>query len=257
MASPTVNRSRQAPAIVHDLTARSGKSSGAGTAKRTNGGARRKARTQWLVLGAALTVLAGMLVAWALSQAAGRVEVVTVARPVAAGSVLQADDLTTAAVAFDGASPGLVPATSISQLIGLAATIDLQPGSLLTAGMWSDASSLSADERTVGVVLEAGRHPDELAQGMSALALALDDDLAGVTVRVLGVESGAGAGPGSISVTLAVAEADATRVARLGATDRLVLIGLPAIAVADTGGVTPDGVPVDQQVGQQTDPAKS
>ena len=37
-----------------------------------------------------------------------------------------------------------------------------------------------------------------------------------------------GGASGAVSVTLAADEADATRIARLGATGRLVLVGLPA-----------------------------
>jgi hypothetical protein len=203
---------------------------------------RSRVRTQWLVLAAALTVLAGMLVAWGLTRAADRVAVVSVARAVAAGSVLTEADLTTTAIAFDGSAPGLVPAASLSELVGRAATIDLQPGSLLTMGMWADAAALSPTERTVGAVLKPGRHPVGLTQGMSALALPLEDpvadpslnpalDPAGVVVRVLDAQV---TESGGLSVTLAVADTDATRIARLGATDQLVLIGLPAPQPAAT-----------------------
>ena len=220
MANSTLTRSPHPPAIVREA--------GGGRDHATSDGRlRSRVRTQWLVLGAALTVLAGMLVAWGLTRAADRVEVVSVARPVAAGSVLQAADLTMTAIAFDGSAPGLVPAASLGELVGRAATIDLQPGALLTVSMWADAASLAATERMVGAVLKPGRHPAGLAQGMHALALSLDDELAGVTVRVLSTES---AESGGLSITLAVTDADATRIARLGATDRLVLVGLPALA---------------------------
>jgi hypothetical protein len=77
---------------------------------------------------------------------------------------------------------------------------------------------------------------------MSALALPLEDpvadpslnpalDPAGVVVRVLDAQV---TESGGLSVTLAVADTDATRIARLGATDQLVLIGLPAPQPAAT-----------------------
>ncbi|MCU1360745.1 MAG: flagellar biosynthesis protein FlgA, partial [Ilumatobacteraceae bacterium] len=189
-----------------------------------------RVRAQWLVLAAALTILAGILVAWSLTRAADRVSVVSVARPVAAGAVIQVDDLTVAQIAFDGDVRGLAPASSIDQLVGRVATIDLQPGSLLTVGMWADATGLSAGERTVGAVLTAGRFPIGLAQGSSAVALSIDGDESGVSVRV--VDAGT-TDSGDLRITLAVPEADATRIAQLAATDQLVVIGLPAVNAAD------------------------
>src|SRR5690349_7089390 len=79
---------------------------------------RARVRAQWLVLAGALMVLAGVLVAWALTRAADRVAVVTVARPVPAGTVIEAGDLTTAQIAFDGDVTGLVPAASLGALAG-------------------------------------------------------------------------------------------------------------------------------------------
>ena len=170
-----------------------------------------------------------MLVAWALTRAADRVAVVSVARPVAAGTVIELDDLTTTPIAFDGDDVhGLVPPASLDSLVGRVATLDLQPGTLLSVGMWADATGLGAGERTVGAVLEAGRYPLGLAQGSTAIAAArLDGDAGGVQVRVLDADL---TDAGDLQVTLAAPEADAARLAQLAATDRLVLVGLPAQA---------------------------
>ena len=202
---------------------------------------RTQLRAQWLVLAAALTVLAGVLVAWAIDRAAERVDVVSIARPVAAGTVIQADDLTTTAIAFDSPVTGLAPESSLTALVGRVATIDLQPGALVTAGMWADGTGLSAGERTVGALLPAGRYPSGIAQGSTAVAIAmLRSDAsfgAGVSVgerddvevRVLDVDADE---RGALRVTLAVAEAHAARVATLAAADELVLIGVPSIDTA-------------------------
>jgi flagella basal body P-ring formation protein FlgA len=197
---------------------------------------RTRVRAQWLVLAAALTVLAGVLVAWSLTRAADRVEVVSMARPVPAGTLIQAADLTTTAIAFDTPVVGLAPATSMQSLVGRMATIDLQPGVLLSAGMWADGTELSPGERTVGAVMAAGNYPVDLAQGSSALAVATEADVAGdaaVIVRVLDVTPGE---QQTVVITLAVPEADAARIARLAATDALILIGVPpATGAGDTG----------------------
>ncbi len=226
MASPTLSSSRRGaiatPAVRVADTQR----------------VRTQLRAQWLVLAAALTVLAGVLVAWAIDRAADRVDVVSIARPVAAGTVIQADDLTTTAIAFDSPVTGLAPASSMSALVGRVATIDLQPGVLLTSGMWADGTGLSAGERTVGALLPAGRYPSGIAQGSTAVAIAtLRSDASSsagerddVEVRVLDVDADE---RGALRVTLAVPEAHAAGVATLAAADELVLIGVPAIVTAD------------------------
>ena len=207
---------------------------------------RTQLRAQWLVLAAALTVLAGVLVAWAIDRAADRVDVVSIARPVAAGTVIQADDLTTTAIAFDSPVTGLAPASSLTALVGRVATVDLQPGVLLTAGMWADGTGLSAGERTVGALLPAGRYPSGIAQGSAAVAIATlrSDASSGpgsgsgsgsgerndVEVRVLDVDTDE---RGALRVTLAVPEANAAWVATLAAADELVLIGVPSIVFAN------------------------
>ena len=182
---------------------------------------RSKVHTQWLALGAALVVLSGVLVAWGLSQAADRVQVVQVAREVKAGHVLDAADLTVAGVAYDGAVHGLVPAASLQALVGRVAAIDLTPGALVQVGMWSNVAALGAHEQRVGAVLAAGRYPSGLARGDVAVAAPIDVSatMAPVDVRVLDAEVGA---DGNLSVTFAVDEASAVAGAQLAATDQLV-----------------------------------
>lgn len=190
-------------------------------------GARRvrsRVHTQWLALGAALVVLAGVLVAWGLSQAAERVQVVQVARELPAGHVLEAADLTVAGVAYDGAVQGLVPAASLQALVGRVTTIDLAPGALVQVGMWSDLPPLLAGEDRVGAVLAAGRYPAGLSRGDVAVAAAIDPtiEFAAVAVRVLDVVE---TSQGELHITLAVGEGSAVAVGQLAATDQLLLVG--------------------------------
>jgi hypothetical protein len=187
--------------------------------------ARRTVRTQWLVLAAALTILAGVVVAWALGRAADRVNVVSIARPVAAGATITRDDLTVTAIAFDQPIDGLVPAEAIDELVGRSATITLRPGALISVGMWTDGTELAAGERTVGAVLAPGRFPSGLAAGSAAAAMDADDPTRQIDVRVLDAHR---TDSGDLELTLAVGEADAATVAHLAATGNLVVVGLPA-----------------------------
>lgn len=216
---------------------------------------RSRVRAQWLVLAAALVVLAGTLVAWALGRAADRVTVVALARPVAAGDTIDPDDLTTAQVAIDATVTGLVPPASLDVVVGRVAAIDLSAGALLTVGMWADGTGLGPDERSVGAVLSPGKFPSGLGHGSLAIALDVragvsvsaaggsgadadagsgtdassgDPGASGVSVRVLDVTTDAS---DDLVITLAVPSAAADAVAAWAANDTLALIGLPDVAV--------------------------
>jgi hypothetical protein len=184
---------------------------------------RSRVRTQWLALGAALVVLAGVLVAWALTNAADRVQVVQVADDVRAGDIIGRHDLTLTGVAFDAGVRGLVPATSLEAVIGKVASVDLRRGALLTDGAWTDAPELTDGEHLVGAVLEPGRYPRSLARGDVATAASTDSTSATPpsAVRVIDAERGAG---GEMVVTLAVPASQAVGVAQLAATEQLVLV---------------------------------
>ena len=185
---------------------------------------RSKVRTQWLALGGALVVLAGVLVAWALTRAADRVQVVQFTHEMKAGDIIQADDLTLTGVAYDGAVQGLVPEASLDALLGRVATVDLPAGSLAQAGMWSDAPTLSAGEEAVGALLKVGHFPAGLARGDIAIAAPVDptSETAPITVRVIDAEFDA---DGAFAVTLAVPADSAVVVAQLAANEQLLLVG--------------------------------
>lgn len=185
---------------------------------------RSRVRTQWLALGAALVVLASVLVGWALTQAANRVQVVQVAQAVRAGDVIEAADLGVTEVAFDGQVRGLVPVASLDALVGRVASIDLDAGTLMQSGMWSEAPQLATGEEAVGALLAVGRYPDGLARGHLAIAAPIDpaSTTAPTIVRVIAVQTEAN---GDLLVTLAVAKADSVGVAQLAATNQLLLVG--------------------------------
>lgn len=187
-----------------------------------------RARTQWLALAAALVVLAGVVVAWGLGEAADRVPVVQVARPVRAGDVLSVDDLAVVGVAHDAGVTGLVPAASLEQLAGRVAAIDLTVGVLVQHGMWREAPALLEGEQSVGAVLAIGRFPDGLAAGDFAEVVDLDGAAASprVTVRVVQVDLDE---EGRLVLTLAALRADAPVVARLAASERMALLGQPVV----------------------------
>jgi hypothetical protein len=181
-------------------------------------------RTQWFALGGALVVLAGVLVTWALSTAAGRVQVVRLARGVAAGHTLTVDDLALTDVAYDAPVNGLVPSGGLRELVGRVVAVDLPGGALMQKGMWRDTPLLAVGERSVGATLKVGRLPIGLSVGDGALAAPMQpgDSTQPVTVRVVALDR---LKDGTASVSLAVPGDSAVVVAQLAATDQLVLIG--------------------------------
>lgn len=195
---------------------------------------RSQVRTQWMAFGGALVVMAGVLVAWALSSAADRVQVVRVVQEVPAGQPIPLEALAVTGVAYDAGVDGLVPSASLADLAGRIAAIDLQPGVLVQAGMWRDAPALLEGEQRVGVVLRPGRLPGDLGQGDTAVAAAIDpaDPFVPARVRVLDAVP---ATDGTTSLTLAVGSDDAVGVARLAANDLLVLVGdAPGVVMMPT-----------------------
>lgn len=213
---------------------------------------RSKVRVQWLVLAAALVVLAGTLVAWALGNAADRVSVLALARPVKAGETIDADDVSTVQIAIDATVTGLVPPASLDAIVGRVAAVDLGAGALLTIGMWDDATGLAADERSVGAVLSPGRFPSGLGHGSVATALEVRAGVAeqtattepgrdapvsiGVPVRILEVVTD---DAGDLVATLAVPAANAESVATWAATGSLALIGVPDGPTTPAGAAEP------------------
>ena len=188
---------------------------------------RGRVRTQWMALAGALVVLAGVLVAWSLSNAADRVQVVQVARAVHSGHSIQSEDLVVTGVAYDAPVNGLVPAASLAALVGRVAAVDLAPGLLMQKGMWRDAPALGIGEQAVGAVLKPGRLPAGLTTGDRAVAAPLQpgDPGAPVPVRVVDITV---ADDGTATLSLAVPDASAVAVAQLAATEQLVLVGQPA-----------------------------
>jgi len=132
---------------------------------------RRRRPAVW-VLGLALVCAGGALAAVMTLAAGGRVAVLSVVRPVAAGEAITSADLGVARVPTD---PQLdpIPATERGSVVGQLADVDLRPGTLLTR------------------VGERPYPPDEVARGLGVpvlAALPIDHRAAGVLSD--GVERG-------------------------------------------------------------------
>lgn len=197
------------------------------------GAVRPKRRWSRLVGGLLLVLVCAGI--FAVVQLAGdaRVQVLAVARPVAAGQVVGADDLRVVAVVPD-ASVRLVRASRLTEIVGQTAAVPLAPGTLLAESQLGPASWPSAGQAVVAVALKPGRVPVGLAAGshvrIVTVAKEAPTENAGlpsaavsVPAVVVGV-SEAVDGAGTSVVSLLLAQDDATKVAGVGSELALVLV---------------------------------
>ena len=184
-------------------------------------GPRRTVRVPYLVGAAALALATAVVVLWGFSRAADRTEVLIVRAPVAAGTPIPAGALSTTMVGVDAGVGRLYPAGS--DLSGVVAATDLQPGDLLSASMVEAAPALPEGWREVGAVVRRGRFPATVRVGDDMVAVPVEGS---GEVAVVVVSSIVG-GDGAISVVLGVDAAEATAVAQWAAADGLTLVWVP------------------------------
>ncbi|SNS49252.1 SAF domain-containing protein [Actinoplanes regularis] len=192
-------------------------------------------KRRWsLLIGGLLSVLlcAGLFAMVQLSGDA-RVQVLAVARSVAAGQPLSAADLKAVRVVPDPSVP-LVKAVQVDQVIGRSPAVPLAPDTLLTESQLGPVAWPAAREAVVAAVFKPGGVPAGLAPGSHALVVAVaksdvtgatDSTLASAPVAATVVDIAAGAdGTGTTVVSLLLTRADAAKLARAGADLSLILV---------------------------------
>ena len=172
-------------------------------------------RPALMVVGVGLTALGVLAGVWLVNRAGDREAVLTVRQPVAYGALITADDLATVQVSHD-AGLATIPASELSRVLGMTATTQLAPGSLLTESSFADAAPPAAGQVLVALAVPPSRLP--------AGSLQAGD-------RILVVDTPA---PGADPPTLPPAVFSAT-VVRLGETD------VNGVTVVDVTVATVDG----------------
>ncbi|WFE30840.1 SAF domain-containing protein [Solwaraspora sp. WMMD791] len=187
----------------------------------------------FVALGGLLVIVCVLSYAYGAAQLGDRVQVLAVARPVAAGQAITAADLTQVSAARD---PGvrLVPAVDAVEVVGHTAVVPLVAGMLLTPEVLGDAAFPPGGQVTASVAVKPGQYPQGLAAGArvavyvsatvrgdgqpdpTASSAAAPERLSAV---VLGVDL-AGDGQGATVITLLLDASDA-----------------PVLAAAPAGGV--------------------
>ena len=187
--------------------------------------ARRPVRLPMLAATVAATLMAAVLILWGFGRAADRTEVLVLDAPVAAGTPIPADALSTTLVGFDsGVGSFLPPGTDLS---GVVAATDLSPGDVLSRSMLRAVPAVQEGWREVGALVRLGRYPT-LSVGDEVIAVPVDAtpgvDVSEVSVVVMATNT---SDDRSLSVVLSAPPDRAAEVAQWAATDRLALVRVP------------------------------
>ena len=118
----------------------------------------RRVRTGHLGLAVALVAIGGLLAAFAFYAATRTGDFLAVARPVAAGATITAEDLSVVQV---NSTTGLAPvaASERGSVVGKRAKVSLVPGTLLTADQLTDEELVGPGQQQVGIGLKPERMP--------------------------------------------------------------------------------------------------
>ena len=197
------------------------------------GSVRPKRRWSLLVGGLLLVLVCAGIFAVVQLSGDARVQVLAVARPVAAGQAISAEDLRVVGVVPDASVP-LVRASRLTEIVGQTAAVPLAQGTLLAESQLGRASWPQAGQAVVAVALKPGRVPSGLAAGSHAriVTVAMENTtettgLPPAPVSVPAVVVGlteAVDGAGTSVVSLLLSQDDATKVAGAGSELALVLV---------------------------------
>ncbi len=188
--------------------------------------ARRRRRLPFVALGSLLVIVCVLAYAWGAVRLGDRIQVLAVARPVAAGQSITAADLTQVSAAED---PGVfIPVAQADEVIGRTAVVPLVAGTLLTPSLIGDAAFPPAGKVTASLALKPGQYPQGLtngakvavfvsatgsgAEGQAAPAAKATAAPTRLQAVVLGVDL-AGDGQGSTVITLLLDASDGPRLA--------------------------------------------
>ncbi len=184
---------------------------------------------KWIALGVIALCLGGLLSYVIYARLANETAVVTMARTVYRGEVIDAADLTTFTLQGNTIAQA-VPARDVDALIGKRAAVDLVAGSVVVGSAVTDEPIPASGRAVVGLKLAPGRTPTSLLVPSAAVRLVAlppqsgSDDLAGDTFTARIIDQTTGPDGTSIFVNVDVAADQAAIIAQLAAQDRIALV---------------------------------
>jgi SAF domain len=190
--------------------------------------ARRRRRLPFVALGGLLVIVCVLAYAYGAVRLGDRVQVLAMARSVAAGQTLTTADLTQVSAARDS-GVRLIPAAQATEVVGRSAVVPLVAGTLLMPDLIGEAAFPPAGKVTASVALKPGQYPQGLAVGARVVAYVSANPQGGtqpasaatstggsaparLPAVVLGVDL-AGDGQGATVVTLLLDASDGPRLA--------------------------------------------
>ena len=182
-----------------------------------------------------LVLLGGLVVMMALPRYAERRDVLVMARPVKAGQLLVAQDLTTAKIAA-GPEVSTIAGGDAARVVGRIARADLAAGVALAPSLVAEDTGFGSGQALVGLALKTGQMPAAGIQvGQSVTIVGTPGTAAGqggvwASASFPGVVASMGAkdpATGATVLDVRVPVADAAKVARLASTGNLAVLALP------------------------------
>jgi Flp pilus assembly protein CpaB len=188
-----------------------------------------------VILGAFLVVGGALAFADASLHLGSRQDILVTTKSLTAGQVLDASDLTTAAVSSNSGLP-FVAAAEESVVVGRPLAVPLVAGTPITTGELGSPSSVVAGSDVVAVLLKPGGFPPSLSPGdrVEVVPVAPTGSLAAAAptnplpATVLSVSTDPSDADGSSVIGLQVQSSNAPAVAQLAAADEVSLVQLGA-----------------------------
>jgi hypothetical protein len=188
---------------------------------------------RWIALGIVALCLGALLSYGIYARVAAETTVVSAARTVYRGQVVDRADLATVRLR-GGTLPDTVPAADLQRLVGQRAVFDLPAGTVLAGAAVAPSTVPGQGRAAVGLKLVTGRAPEALLVPSSPVRLVAlppaatdtkaDDKLAGKTYAARVIDHAPGADGASLVLDVDVAAAQAPTIALLGAQDRLAVV---------------------------------
>ena len=192
---------------------------GTGKAPRVWGG-RRRHNVPHLMLGVLLIVVCAAGGVFAAMQLAERESVLALARPVAVGQILLAQDLKQVSIAVDSGMD-VMPASAASAVVGQPVAYSLPAGSLVTRSVLGSPQVPPPGQAIAAVGLKPGQFPPDLSPGTTVAVLttplqsSTSGTAGGQSSSWIAVVTGLSSGPNDQTtvVSLQLSESDARALA--------------------------------------------
>lgn len=183
-----------------------------------------------IAVGLALAALCILGVVTVIGRSTDRVQVLALADHVAAGSIINADDLVVIDLPTASPLPSVL-ATDQASIVGQSVAVSLPKGTLLNRSLLTDEARVPEGMALLGVILDAGQYPTDLRIGdtvelvqASPLAATAEASVTNLgTAEVRQVEEPSTGGK-ALVVSLLVPKANADAIAAAGADGRISLV---------------------------------